>query len=264
MSRLLLVANWKMHKTVEESLAWGRAALRRLEERGPFRRVDLVVCPTLPALWALARLFGPDGPVALGAQNLDPGREGAVTGAVSGYLVAGAGARYVIVGHSERRAGFGETDAVVAAKTRAALEAGLIPIVCVGETAEERAQGATEAVVGRQADAVLAAVPTPPPAFVFAYEPVWAIGSGRVPTVEEADAVAALLVARGRRAWGEGSAPVRVLYGGSVNPGNVAAFAAAPAVDGALVGGASLDVEQFLAMADALDGLQAKGDGDRG
>lgn len=264
MSRPLLVANWKMHKTVEESLAWGRTFLRRVEERGPFGRVDLVVCPTLPALWALARLFGLDGPVALGAQNLDPGREGAVTGAVSGYLLAGAGARWVIVGHSERRAGFGETDAVVAAKTVAALEAGLVPIVCVGETAEERAQGATEAVVGRQADAVLASVPAPPPAFVFAYEPVWAIGSGRVPAVDDVAAVARMLVARCRRAWGEAATEVRVLYGGSVNAANVADFAAAPGVDGALVGGASLDADQFLAMAEALERLEPKGDGDRG
>ena len=263
MSRLLLVANWKMHKTVEESLAWGRAFLRGIEARGPLERVELVVCPTLPALWALARLLGADGPIGLGAQNLDLGREGAVTGAVSGYLLAGAGARWVIVGHSERRAGFGETDALVAAKAKAAVEAGLVPIVCVGETAAERAQGATEAVVGRQADAVLASLPTPPSAFVFAYEPVWAIGSGQVPTVEEAGAVAQMLADRCRQAWGESTAKVRVLYGGSVNAANVAGFAAAPAVDGALVGGASLDAEQFLAMAEALERLEAEGDDDR-
>lgn len=246
--RRLLAANWKMYKTVGESLAWARELCRQAEaEPWPADR-DVVVCPTLPALAGLAQRLTAVH-VAVGAQNLDPGREGALTGAVSGYLLREAGARYVLVGHSERRRHFGETDLMVADKVESAIAAGLIPIVCVGETAAERERGDTEAVIHRQVGAVLGQLATPYAALVVAYEPVWAIGSGQAPHPAEANEVAAAVRRDVTEAWGDAGRTLRVLYGGSVNAGNLGAFWAEPDIDGALVGGASLDVRQFLAMA---------------
>jgi triosephosphate isomerase len=246
--RPLVVANWKMHKSVEQSLAFGRELLRRLEEAGWDNTRELVICPTLPALWALGRRVSALG-VEVGAQNLDPGREGAFTGAVSGYLLAEAGATYVIVGHSERRHLFGETDAVVADKVAAAVAARLRPILCIGETAAEREAGASDAIVTRQLQFGLERVNAPEEGLVVAYEPVWAIGSGRTPEAEEAGRMAAVirreLVAR----WGESGRAIRILYGGSVNQANFPAFLGEQEIDGALVGGASLKVAEVVAMA---------------
>lgn len=247
--RPLLVANWKMYKTVEQSLAFGRELLRRMQESPAWDgHRELVLCPTLPALWALARQVLPAG-VEVGAQNLDVGHEGPLTGGVSGYLLAASGATFVIVGHSERRSMFGETDQVVAEKVRAALDYGLRPIICVGETAVEKNDGDTDRIVMGQVTAALAALSRPDPGVAFAYEPVWAIGTGELPVPEEANRIAAKIRRALVEIWGDSGREVRVLYGGSVNPKNVASFWGQQEIDGALVGGASLDVAALMAMA---------------
>jgi len=211
------------------------------EDPGP-RGLTQVICPTALALAPLAeRLHG--SVVRVGAQNLDLGVEGPRTGALSAYLLRDAGAEYVIVGHSERRQQFAEDDDLVAAKVVEALKGQLTPIVCVGETREERDRGLTEAVVVRQVERVLSAV-TPDREVVFAYEPVWAIGSGRTPTASEADEVARLIRTLTTQSWP--GALVRVLYGGSVNRDSIRAFAEHTSFDGVLVGGASLDVGHWL------------------
>lgn len=248
--RPLLVANWKMHKTVEETRAFGRELARRLEElagAGPLP--EMVVCPTFPGLWPLSRTMVGTG-VAVGAQNLDLGREGAMTGAVSGYLIAEAGAAWVIVGHSERRQHFGETDALVAEKVAAARDVRLTPIVCVGENEDEYRRGETGAVLDRQIGALLDRLSGEMwSELVVAYEPIWAIGTGRVPSPEEADRTAAGIRDRIRDRHGAVADGVRILYGGSVSPKNIEQFWRQPAIDGALVGGASLSVSDFVAMA---------------
>jgi len=246
--RRLVVANWKMHKTVAASVAWARELCRRVETDPWPDDLDVVVCPTLPALPSLAQWL-PAVRVGVGAQNVDLGREGPHTGAVSAFLLREAGARWAIVGHSERRAEFGETDAVVAEKFHAAAAAGLVPILCVGESLAEREHGTTEAVVTAQLEAVLAAGSPPPGDMVVAYEPIWAIGSGRVATPEDAETVAGWIRHRVEAAWPAAASRLRVLYGGSVNADNLGAFWREPDIDGALVGGASLDLNQFWAMA---------------
>lgn len=249
MRRPILVANWKMHKSVGASLAYGRELVRLLEDHGFDNTRELVLCPTLPALWGVGQRVLSAG-VEVGAQNLDTGREGAVTGGVSAYLLAEAGATYVIVGHSERRMLFGETDEKVAAKAVAAFEGHLRPILCVGESSAERDAGRTDATVLRQLDAVLKALSRPEISLVVAYEPLWAIGTGRVAKPAEANRVAAVLRRHLVEVWGEEGREVRVLYGGSVNPENIAQFWGQQEIDGALVGGASLDVRGMVAMAE--------------
>jgi triosephosphate isomerase len=245
--RPLLVGNWKMHKTVAESVAFGRAVLEGLKQAGWEGRRELVLCPTTPALAPLADLLRGSA-VGVGAQNLDLGREGAVTGGVSAYLLKAAGAQYVIVGHSERRRLFGEDDALIGAKVAAACAEGLVPIVCVGETAEERA-GDPAAVVLRQLAAALEPLAAPTPDLVIAYEPVWAIGTGVVATPSDAAAMAATIRTWLAARFAGAADAVRVLYGGSVTAENLGAFWARPEIDGALVGGASLRVDEFIAMA---------------
>lgn len=240
----LMVANWKMHKTVLESQAFARELVRRVGERHSLT-TEQVICPTLPALYPVSqRLRGTA--IRLGAQNLDLGRVGANTGAVSGYLVREAGADYVILGHSERRTLYGEDDGLVALKAVSALNAHLTPIVCVGETLDERQNGQTDTVIRRQAAAVMQALADRQAApLIFAYEPIWAIGSGLVPEPAEANRVAQLLHEVAGSSW---ASFLRVLYGGSVKPANAAGFAAQPLVDGALVGGASLTVDSWLEL----------------
>ena len=248
--RPLLAANWKMHKTVGESTAFARELARRLEDwKGWADTMDLVVCPTLPALWPLDRILGRTG-VGLGAQDIWPAREGAVTGAVSGYLAAHAGASWAIVGHSERRRIFAETDAMVAEKVAAARDAGLTPILCVGETLEERRANETDAVVRRQMEAS----GDVPGALVVAYEPVWAIGTGVVAEPREAGRVAGLIRDSLHDRWGAAADEVRVLYGGSATTSNLESFLEEEALDGALVGGASLDLAELMKMARLASG----------
>jgi len=228
----LVAGNWKMHGS--------RAANRALLDAivAGVKGVECAVCVPFPYLaQAAERLQGTQ--VALGAQNLSEHASGAHTGEVSAAMLADFGCRYVLVGHSERRQIYGETDAQVAAKFAAARAAGITPILCVGETLEERDAGRTEAVVARQLDAVLGKCVFGDA--VLAYEPVWAIGTGRTATPEQAQTVHGFL----RKRVGAAN---RILYGGSVKPENAAAIFANPDVDGGLIGGASLVAQDFIAI----------------
>ncbi len=238
----VVAANWKMHKTAQDAQTY----LRRLLELIPDSpRVKLVVCPSATALHVAGGLLA-GSPIALGAQSARPEPEGAFTGEVSLMQVKEQGAQFVICGHSERRALFGEDDALVARKVQATLTAGLVPILCVGEGLEERQQGRAWLVVENQLGAALEDVELKDPArLVLAYEPVWAIGTGQAAQPEDAQEMAAhvrrWLVAR----FGTMGSQMRVQYGGSVKPDNACSFLELPDVDGALVGGASLDPESF-------------------
>ncbi|MDR0702486.1 MAG: triose-phosphate isomerase [Azoarcus sp.] len=239
MTQKLVVGNWKLNGGLAANEAFFGAA-------GALAGVDAAVCVPFPYLaQAAARLRG----LALGAQTVSEFQSGAYTGEVSAEMLADLGCRYVIVGHSERRALFGEDDAVVGRKAAAALRVGLTPIVCVGESLAEREAGRALEVAGRQLDAVLAVIGAQALArVVIAYEPVWAIGTGRAAGVDEAQAVHADI-----RGWlvGQGAAAVRVLYGGSVKADNAATLFAAPDIDGGLIGGASLAARDFMAICQA-------------
>jgi triosephosphate isomerase len=210
------------------------------------RGVEIVVAPPFTALHAVAEAAR-NSNIVVSGQHCHWERDGAFTGEVSAPMVREAGAEYVIIGHSERRAIFGETDDTVNRRTRAALAAGLVPIVCVGETLEQRDANQTLAVVDQQVQRGLDGVSADQvAAMVVAYEPVWAIGTGRNATPEQAGEVHAHIRMRLRSWWGvAASEQCHVIYGGSVKPGNIAALRAVPDVDGALVGGASLDVAGF-------------------
>lgn len=245
--RPIIAANWKMHKTHLEAIR-DVQKLSYLLDRDDAERVEVVICPAFTALRPVQTLIEGDRlPYVLGAQDLHERDEGAFTGEVSGPMLATIGARYVIVGHSERRAYAGETDAIVARKLAAARRNGMVPILCVGETLDEREAGATaDRVVGQvraatdglDADAIAS--------LVIAYEPVWAIGTGRTPEPSDAGEVATVIRAAMAEAHGRKPADaLRIQYGGSVKAGNIRDFMAHPDVDGALVGGASLDPEEF-------------------
>ena len=233
----LVAGNWKMHG----SRATNRGLLGSLL-KGLAKGVECAVCVPFPYLQQVAdQLAG--SPLAWGAQNVSEHAQGAYTGEVSVGMLLEFGCRYVIVGHSERRQLYGETDAQVAAKFAAARKSGLKPILCVGETLAEREAGRTEAVVGRQLEIVLQESSFGEA--VLAYEPVWAIGTGRNATPEQAQAVHAFL--RNRV-----SKETRILYGGSVKPQNAGAIFAMPDVDGGLIGGASLVAKDFLEIVKAM------------
>lgn len=241
----LIAGNWKMHGLRDRSVTLAKSVLDRLPADG---RAEVVVAPVFTVLESVARVLAGTR-VGLSAQDVYWAREGAFTGEVSAEMLRDAGCAYVIVGHSERRQYFGETDESVARKTAAALGAGLTPIVCVGETLAERDAGQAEAVVTRQLDGGLGAMDAEHLArVVLAYEPVWAIGTGRTAKPADAQAMHAAI-----RAWliGKGRAlgdVVRILYGGSVKADNAASLLAEPDIDGALVGGASLDPEAFASI----------------
>ena len=253
MSRKKIVAgNWKMNLDRAKARELTGAVAGR---RGEAAQGELVLCP--PALYVDTvgtALAGAKSDVGLGAQNMHDKANGAFTGEVAPAMLVDLGCRYVILGHSERRTLFGETDAAVNAKTKAALAAGLVPIVCVGETLEEREAGRTSAVVTGQVQGSLAGLaPAELEQVVVAYEPVWAIGTGKVATPEQAQEVHALI--RGllaKLASPEVAAQVRIQYGGSVKPDNAADLARQPDIDGALVGGASLKADDFLGIARAF------------
>jgi len=234
MARTRLVAgNWKMHGSRASNQALLDALL---QDAAAMKGVECAVCVPFPYLAQVSeRLKGTA--IAWGAQNVSEHRQGAYTGEVSAPMLAEFGCRYAIVGHSERRQLYGESDSQVAAKFAAARAAGLTPILCVGETLQERDAGRTEEVVGRQLGAVLEKNEFS--GAVLAYEPVWAIGTGRTATPEQAQGVHAFL----RRRLSPGT---RILYGGSVKPQNAAAIFAMQDVDGGLVGGASLAAKDFL------------------
>jgi triosephosphate isomerase (TIM) len=232
--RPLIAGNWKMHGTTAD-LEEIRAVAAAEVPPG----IDLLLCPPATLL-ARAAQVAMDTRLAIGAQDVHDKPSGAHTGCISAAMLVDAGATHVIVGHSERRADNGETDADVRAKAVAALTGGLVPIVCVGETEAERDVGETLAVVGRQLAGSL-----PDEDYVVAYEPVWAIGTGRTPTTAEVAEVHAFI-------RGHVGADVRILYGGSVKPSNAAELLAVDNVDGALVGGASLKAADFLEIARAV------------
>ncbi len=244
----LVVGNWKMHGGLAsnarllDALLAGRAG--KAERPGAS---GVAVCVPYPYLGqAQAALTGSS--IGWGAQNVHAAASGAFTGEVAAPMLVEFGCRFVIVGHSERRQLFAESDADVAAKAVAVLDAGMVPIACVGETLAEREAGATESVVLRQLDMLLSSVKARAAAMVVAYEPVWAIGTGRTASPEQAQSVHARLRARLAEA---GAGEVPVLYGGSVKADNAAALFAQPDIDGGLIGGASLKADEFLAIADA-------------
>src|SRR5580704_16569586 len=242
----LMAGNWKMYKTPAETQAFFDAFLPLVA--GATGR-DAAICPPyvdLPV--ALAATQG--SKVGIGAQNLAPGKEGAMTGEISGHMLQAIGVKYVIIGHSERRQFFGETDAGVLAKTKAALEYGLTPIVCVGELLAQRESGSTEAVLNAQFEGGIAPLTAEQfSKIVIAYEPVWAIGTGKVATPEQAAEAHAYIRGRIAAKFGTGQAvATRILYGGSVKPDNVAGLMQKLDIDGALVGGASLDPKSFAAI----------------
>ncbi len=246
----LIAGNWKMNSTHLEAIQMVQKLSYRLEPED-YERVDVVVCPPFTALRSVQTVIESDHlPIRLGAQDVHWQESGAHTGAVSPGMLKSLGVRFVIVGHSERRTLFGDDDAAVARKLAAVLAAGMTPILAVGESLDQREAGETDAVITGQLLAALRGVdPGSVSSTVIAYEPIWAIGTGRTADPDVAgNAAAVLRTAVGASFGDEVSSAVRILYGGSVNPGNIAAFMAKRDVDGALVGGASLDPDQFAAI----------------
>jgi triosephosphate isomerase (TIM) len=239
--RPLIAGNWKMFGRLADLAQIGALA----GAIGPTPACEVVVCPPL-SLLAVAISRFQDTPLAFGAQSVAPGGDGPHTGDINAAMLADLGARYVIVGHSERRSEHGENDRLVRAQAEAALASGLTPIICVGETRAQRQAGQAERVVCEQ---VSASAPAGGAGVVLAYEPVWAIGAGVTPTVAEIVAMHAVI----RRTIPDGDA-VRILYGGSVKPANAAEIFSVLGVDGALVGGASLKAVDFAAIIAAHPG----------
>jgi len=246
MRKPLIAGNWKMNLNKEEAVALAKAVAEKAPRNG---QVEIAVCPPAVYLDAVAAALA-GSPVGLGAQNVYHENNGAFTGELSTAMLLDVGCKYVILGHSERRQVMGETDADVNKKTRKALAAGLIPIVCVGETLAQRESGQTLTVVQTQLDGSLEGVSAGNMSqVVIAYEPVWAIGTGQVATTEQAEEVhAALRRLLQTRYNSQVAEAVRIQYGGSVKPENAAELLAQPNIDGALVGGASLKAESFLGI----------------
>ncbi len=239
----LLAANWKLFKTIPEAVAFVRALA---PQAATMDGRDVLVAPPFTALAATAEAAR-GSRIAVAAQDLYFEKDGAFTGEISAGMIKDAGGTHVIVGHSERRRLFGDTDEWVNRKTRAAIGAGLVPIVCIGETLQEREQGDTLSVLDRQIKAGLDSLTMEQVGgIVLAYEPVWAIGTGKNATPVEADEAHRHIRGRLRQWFGGAAADAcRVLYGGSVKPDNISDLIALPDVDGALIGGASLDVKSF-------------------
>ncbi len=239
----LIAGNWKMYKTGPEAVA---AAQSLRDLTAGVVDVDVMIAPAFTALAATAGALE-GSMIAVGAQNLHWESEGAYTGEISPGMIRTAGCRYVIIGHSERRQLFGETDQTVNRKVKAALSAGLIPILCIGETEAEREAEQTFSVLDKQVRLGLEGVSLQTPGdIVIAYEPVWAIGTGKTATREQAQEAHAFIRELLGKLYGEGMAEVtRILYGGSVKPDNIAALIHMADIDGALVGGASLEPETF-------------------
>jgi len=246
MRKTLVAANWKMHGTK----AFAEQLLDELNsglESGECSS-QVVICPPYPYLGIVAGKIGQA--VKVGAQNLSEQPSGAYTGEVSAEMLLDCGADYAIVGHSERRSLYGESNELVAAKFAAAKAAGLIPILCVGESLEEREAGKTLEVVAEQIQAIIAlGLPETWRNSVVAYEPVWAIGTGKTATPEQAQEVHQFI----RQQLGEAGSETQILYGGSVKAANAAELFAKPDIDGALVGGASLKAEEFIQICRAAD-----------
>ena len=249
MRRPIVAANWKMNKTASEARQLAQEVRGRLEG---FDAAEVVLCPPFTALHAVGSALEP-GPIRLGAQDLHWEAAGAFTGEVSAAMLVEAGCAYVIVGHSERRTRFHESDEDVRRKIGAALAAGLTPIVCIGETLEDREHGRTEEVLRRQGERSFAGLGDALRRVVIAYEPLWAIGTGRTATPEQAQGAHGVIRDLVRGGVGEDVAGVlRILYGGSVHAGNAAELFRLPDVDGGLIGAASLEAGSFAAVVRAI------------
>lgn len=243
MRRKIMAGNWKMYKTTAAAKALAEALVR---EVGREDQAEVVICPPYTSLAAVASILA-GTKIALGAQDLYWLDEGAYTGEVSAPMLVDLGCRYVIIGHSERRQYFGETDESVNKKTKAALAHGLTPIVCVGESLAQREAGETNAFVRSQVLAGLAGLEAAAAKIVVAYEPIWAIGTGRTATGADANEVITMIRSTYAEMYGNAAADeIRILYGGSVKPGNIKELMAYPDIDGALVGGASLEASSFV------------------
>jgi triosephosphate isomerase len=246
--RLLIAGNWKMHKTVQEAVE----LVRELKELvSDVKDRDILVCPPFTALYAVSReLEGSN--IALGAQNMFYEEKGAFTGEISPLMVKDVGCSYVILGHSERRHIFGETDELINKKVLSAVNHGLIPILCVGETLQEREEDKTKEVIERQVKEGLKGL-NETSEFVIAYEPVWAIGTGKTATPELAEKVHSFIREILAEMFGKEKADsIRILYGGSVKPENAAGLMSQPNIDGSLVGGASLKAESFAKIVKSI------------
>lgn len=244
MRKKIIAGNWKMNKTAGEGESLATAIKRELSAE---TKVDVVLCPPFTAISAISQAVS-GSQIAIGAQNMHWEADGAYTGEISAAMLRDLYCRYVILGHSERRQYFGETDAAVNKKTHAALAAGLKPIVCVGETLEERESDQIESVITTQINEGLAGITAAQfKNVIIAYEPVWAIGTGKTATPEQAQDVHAmirgLLVKLSDKATAES---VRIQYGGSMKPGNAAELLSKPDIDGGLIGGAALDAQSFI------------------
>ena len=238
----LIAGNWKMHGLTADAVVLARGVAAGAAGLA----CELLVCPPFVHIAAVAQaLLGTDVPI--GGQDCHQAKEGAHTGDVSARMLRDAGASWVILGHSERRQNHGETDELVREKVLAAIEAGLTPIVCVGETADQRASGEETEVVGWQ---IAGSLPKPFTG-VVAYEPVWAVGTGKTATEQDVAVMHAFIREELVRQFGERGDAIRILYGGSVRPANASALLAVPHVGGALIGGASLKADEFLAIARA-------------
>ena len=243
----LIAGNWKMNGSLQSVYALVEGIVA-----GDPGSAELAVCPPAVYLMKVGDMLAGTG-IALGAQNVGDREGGAFTGEVSAAMLIECGCRYAIVGHSERRSLYLESDALVAARFAMAQKGGLTPILCVGETLEEREQGVTEQVVARQIDAVLEVCGKRAfEAAVIAYEPVWAIGTGQVATPDQAQAVHEFIRRRLSDSNAQAAERLRILYGGSMNPSNAAELLSRPDIDGGLIGGASLVAADFLAIAQSV------------
>lgn len=242
MRRPVIAGNWKMHMTASETAVLANQLKSSLAQA---KDVEIVVCPPFTSLAeACARLKGTG--IQVGGQNMHWEEKGAFTGEVSAAMLKDLGCSHVILGHSERRTLFAETDADINKKLKAALHAGLTPILCLGETLAEREENVTQRVCQRQLTAALEGIEAQDLVkIIIAYEPIWAIGTGRTATPEDAQSVIGFIRATLRESHGEAAEAVRILYGGSVKPDNIDGLMAKPDIDGALVGGASLQAESF-------------------
>ena len=246
MRKKLIAANWKMYKTPDQARDFFYHFLPLVKDH---TRDEIVVCPTYLAL-DVGVQAAKGSNVSIGAQDVNWEKEGAYTGEISGSMLVAVGVTHVIIGHSERRQYFGETDDTVNLKLKSALEAGLVPIVCVGEVLEEREANLTDDVLRRQCTRAFHKISSKKAAhMVIAYEPVWAIGTGKTATPQMAADAHAIIREEARKAFGdEFAAALRILYGGSVKPENATALMSEEEIDGALVGGASLDPKSFAAI----------------
>ena len=243
--KVIIAGNWKMNKTASE----GRELVEALKEKvSGLSDVEIVVCPPFTSLSAVIEAASGSN-IGVGAQNVHWAESGAFTGEISAALLKTTGVKYVIIGHSERRQYFGETDATVNARLKAALQAGLIPIVCVGELLADREAGRTETVLAKQVAEGFAGIsPADAEKIIVAYEPVWAIGTGKTATPEIAQAAHKFIRAELAKLFGDAAQNMRIQYGGSMKPENARELVAQSDIDGGLIGGAALKADSFAKL----------------